>query len=182
MPKKSKSQMPCNKPMKSWRAGKKSVVKACSNGKEKIVHFGATGYGHTYSPAARKSFRARQRCHTAKDKLTDRYWACKHNWAGKGGSTSRPPRGSKAKYGKSKRKSPKKKSRRKSPKKKSRRKSLRSKSRRKSRRKSRLKSPKRKSRRKSPKKSRKGKRPQSCWKGHRRVPGMGSGKGSCVKI
>jgi hypothetical protein len=177
MPKKSKSQMPCNKPMKSWRSGKKSVVKACSGGKEKIVHFGATGYGHNYSPAARKSFRARQRCHTANDKLTARYWACKHNWAGKGGSTSPPPRR------KSKRKSPKKKSRRKSPKRKSKRKSPKRKSKRKSlKKKSRRKSPKRKSKRKSPKKkSRRGKCPKSCWKGYRRVPGMGCGKGSCVK-
>ena len=177
MPKKSKSQMPCNKPMKSWRSGKKSVVKACSGGKEKIVHFGATGYGHNYSPAARKSFRARHRCHTAKDKLTARYWACKHNWAGKGGSTSLPSRG------KSKRKSPRKKSRRKSPKRKSKKKSPRKKSRRKSpKRKSPKRKSTRKSKRKSPKKkSRRGKCPKSCWKGYRRVPGMGCGKGSCVK-
>ena len=29
------------------------------------------------SPARRKSFRARHRCATAKDKTTARYWACK---------------------------------------------------------------------------------------------------------
>ena len=48
--------MPCNKPTKSWRKGKKRVVKACANGKERIIHFGATGYGHNYSPVARMSF------------------------------------------------------------------------------------------------------------------------------
>jgi len=31
------------------------------------------------NPAARKSFRARHKCSTAKSKLTARYWSCK-NW------------------------------------------------------------------------------------------------------
>ena len=44
-----KSKMACNKPTKSDRAGKKKMVKACSGGKEKLIHFGATGYGHNYS-------------------------------------------------------------------------------------------------------------------------------------
>ena len=52
----------CNKPQKSWRREKKKVVKACSKGREKIIHFGATGYGHNYSSVARKSFRARHKC------------------------------------------------------------------------------------------------------------------------
>ena len=56
-----KSKMACNKPMKSDRAGKKKMVKACSGGKEKLIHFGATGYGHNYSAAARKSFKARHK-------------------------------------------------------------------------------------------------------------------------
>ena len=30
------------------------MVKACSGGQEKLIHFGATGYGHNYSAAARK--------------------------------------------------------------------------------------------------------------------------------
>jgi len=74
--------MKCNVVMKSDRAGKKKMVKACEGGKEKIIHFGATGYGHNYSSAARKSFRARHKCKTAKSKLTARYWACKKLWAG----------------------------------------------------------------------------------------------------
>lgn len=76
----SKSKMKCNKPRKSWRAGKKRVVKACSKGREKIIHYGATGYRHNYSPKAKRSFRARHRCNSATDKLTARYWACKDLW------------------------------------------------------------------------------------------------------
>ena len=86
----NKSYMPCNRPMKSWRPGKKRVVKACSGGREKIIHFGASGYGHNYSPTARRSFRARHKCGTAKDKLTARHWACKNLWT-KGGSSKKPP-------------------------------------------------------------------------------------------
>lgn len=93
-----KASMPCNKPRKSDRAGKKKMVKACSGGKEKLIHFGAKGYGHNYSAAARKSFRARHKCSTAKDKMTARYWACKTLWAGKGGSTKSSPKSRKGKY------------------------------------------------------------------------------------
>jgi len=93
-----KSKMKCNVPRKSDRAGKKKMVKACSGGKEKLIHFGSSSYGHNYSSAARKSFRARHKCDTAKDRLTARYWACKHLWAGKGGSTKSSPRTRKGKY------------------------------------------------------------------------------------
>lgn len=93
-----KDKMPCNKPRKSPKAGKKKVVKACSGGKEKIIHYGASGYGHNYSAAARKSFRARHGCDNAKDKLTARYWACKDLWAGKGGSKKSSPKGVQGKY------------------------------------------------------------------------------------
>ena len=93
-----KSKMPCNKPRKSTKAGKKMMVKACQNGKEKLIHFGASGYGHNYSAAARKSFKARHRCDSANDKLTARYWACKKLWAGKGGSTKSSPKGVRGKY------------------------------------------------------------------------------------
>jgi len=94
----NKSSMKCNVPRKSPKAGKKKVVKACAGGKEKIIHFGATGYGHNYSAAARKSFRARHKCSQAKDKLTARYWACKNLWAGKGGSTKSSPKNKQGKY------------------------------------------------------------------------------------
>lgn len=94
----SKLKMPCNKPRKSTRPGKKMMVKACQNGKEKIVHFGAEGYGHNYSAKARKSFKARHKCATAKNKLSARYWACKKLWAGPGGSTKSSPKNRQGKY------------------------------------------------------------------------------------
>jgi len=72
-----KKSMPCNKPRKSPNPKKKKVVKACENGQEKIIHFGATGYGHNYSSAARKSFRARHKCSEKKDRATAGYWSCK---------------------------------------------------------------------------------------------------------
>lgn len=79
-------KMKCNSPIKSWRKSKKKVVKACSRGREKIIHYGASGYGHNYSTQARKSFRARHRCDSANDMLSARYWACRDLWS------SRSPR------------------------------------------------------------------------------------------
>lgn len=93
-----KSKMKCNRPVPSDRPGKKRMVKACSGGEEKLLHFGAKGYGHNYSPEARKSFRARHKCDSATDKLTPRYWACKNLWAGPGGSTQSSPKNRKGKY------------------------------------------------------------------------------------
>ena len=94
----NKKNMPCNKPRPSDRAGKKRMGKACEGGKEKLINCGAKGYGHNYSAAARKSFKARHKCGTAKSKLTARYWACKNLWAGKGGSTKSSPKNRKGKY------------------------------------------------------------------------------------
>lgn len=93
-----KESMPCNKPRPSTSPGKKRMVKGCEGGQEKIVHYGAEGYGHNYSDAARKSFKARHKCDSATSKLTARYWACKDLWAGKGGSTKSSPKGRKGKY------------------------------------------------------------------------------------
>ena len=76
-----KSKMKCNVVKKSDRAGKKKMVKACANGKEKIIHFGADGYRSNYSATARKSFKARHKCSTANDKMSARYWACKKLWS-----------------------------------------------------------------------------------------------------
>ena len=74
------------------------MVKACANGKEKLIHFGAKGYGHNYSAAARKSFRARHKCSTASNKMTARYWACKKLWGGPGKSTASSPKSKRGKY------------------------------------------------------------------------------------
>ena len=88
--------MSCNIPQKSWRRGKKRVVKSCSNGKERIIHYGATGYGHNYNSTARRSFRARHKCSSAKNKLSARYWACKNLWT-RGGSKQKCPSNRKCK-------------------------------------------------------------------------------------
>jgi len=148
---KNKKNMPCNKPQKSWKPSKKRVVKACSKGKEKIIHFGATGYGNNYNSIARKSFRARHKCDTANDKLTARYWSCKFLWSKQSDIISCPksrrckgasPKRKSVKKRKSPRRSPRKSPTRKSPTRKSpTRKSPKRKS-------PKRKSPKRKSRRK----------------------------------
>lgn len=76
-----KSKMKCNRVVASDRPGKKRMVKACANGQEKLIHFGAEGYKSNYSATARKSFRARHGCTTATNKLTARHWACKSLWS-----------------------------------------------------------------------------------------------------
>ena len=79
MAKKSPKQtMKCGETRRSTRPGKKIMKLYCIDGKRKLVHAGATGYGHNYSPAARKSFRARHGCDKGTlDKLKARYWSCK---------------------------------------------------------------------------------------------------------
>lgn len=78
--KKIKDRLNCNQPTKSNREGKKKMVKACKDGKEKLIHFGAKGYKHNYSKEAKKSFRARHKCDSTNDKMSARYWACKNLW------------------------------------------------------------------------------------------------------
>lgn len=74
-----KSKMACNKPRKSPSKNKKFVVKACSKGKEKLIHFGDPNMKIKKSnPKRRKSFRARHKCDSNKPSiLTARYWSCK---------------------------------------------------------------------------------------------------------
>ena len=78
-----KSKMPCNKPRRIRKgepgAGvKKFVVKACENGKEKILRFGDANMKIKKSnPKRRKAFRARHTCDQKKSKLTRQFWACK---------------------------------------------------------------------------------------------------------
>lgn len=84
----NKSKMKCNKPKRTPSHKTKShVVKACQDGKEKIVRFGQQGVkGAGKNPktakqkARRKSFNARHKCSSAKNKLSARYWACKVKW------------------------------------------------------------------------------------------------------
>jgi len=74
-----KSKMACNKPKRTPGASKKFVVKACKDGKEKVIRFGDPDMKIKKSnPDRRKSFRARHKCDTnPPSKLTARYWSCK---------------------------------------------------------------------------------------------------------
>lgn len=90
---KLRDTMACNKPRPSTKPGKKRMVKGCQDGKEKLIHYGASDYGSNYSDSARKNFRARHNCDTAKDKTTARYWACRNLWSKN--STKYSPKGKK---------------------------------------------------------------------------------------
>lgn len=75
-----KSKMRCGEVRKSTRDGKKIMKKVCKDGKEKLVHAGATGYKNNYSAKAKKSFRARHKCDTATDPFSARKLACQELW------------------------------------------------------------------------------------------------------
>ena len=84
-----KELMKCNSPKSTPSHPKKShVVKACANGKEKIIRFGQQGVkgspkkkGESESYAARrKSFKARHAKNIAKGKMSAAYWADKVKW------------------------------------------------------------------------------------------------------
>jgi hypothetical protein len=87
-----------NKPRTSDRPGKKGMVLAKEGDKVKLIHFGAKGYGHNYSSAARKSFKARHAKNISKGKMSAAYWADRKLWAGPSGSKKSPPKGKKGKY------------------------------------------------------------------------------------
>ena len=83
----NKSKMACNKPKKTPSHPTKShVVKACSNGKEKIIRFGQQGVSgagkktDSKSKARRKSFKARHSKNIKKGKMSAAYWADKVKW------------------------------------------------------------------------------------------------------
>lgn len=82
---KSKKDMPCNVPRKSWRPGKKKVVKACSGGQERIVHFGDSSmkdFTQHRSAKRRKSYCARSGgIKGGEGKLSANYWARKVLWS-----------------------------------------------------------------------------------------------------
>jgi hypothetical protein len=90
MPKQLKKElMKCNSPKSTPSHPKKShVVKACSNGVEKIIRFGQQGVkgspkkaGESESYAKRrKSFKARHAKNISKGKMSAAYWADKVKW------------------------------------------------------------------------------------------------------
>jgi len=83
-----KSEMACNSPKKTpGHATKSHVVKACADGKEKVIRFGQQGVsGAGSSPstpsekARQKSFKARHAKNIAKGKMSAAYWADKVKW------------------------------------------------------------------------------------------------------
>ena len=70
-------KVPLGKPMKGDVKKFKVYVKN-KKGKVVKVNFGQKGVKIKKSnPKRRKSFRARHKCHTAKDRTTPRYWSCR---------------------------------------------------------------------------------------------------------
>ena len=86
----TKKAMPCNKPKRTPSHPKKShVVKACANGKEKVIRFGEQGAKTAGKPKAgeseamkkkRASFKARHAKNIKKGKMSAAYWADKTKW------------------------------------------------------------------------------------------------------
>ena len=86
----SKKKMPCNKPKRTPKHPKKShIVKACANGKEKIIRVGQQGANTAGKPKAgessrmkkkRASFKARHSKNIKKGKMSAAYWANKVKW------------------------------------------------------------------------------------------------------
>ena len=84
----SKEHLKCNKPRKTPSHKTKShVVKACDDGKEKLIRFGQQGVeGAGKNPkskaqkARRRSFKARHRKNIARGKMSAAYWANKVKW------------------------------------------------------------------------------------------------------
>ena len=86
----NKKKMPCNKPKRTPKHPKKShIVKACANGKEKIIRFGQQGAKTAGKPKAgessrmkkkRASFKARHSKNIKKGKMSAAYWGDKVKW------------------------------------------------------------------------------------------------------
>jgi|TARA_E500000318_G_scaffold111948_1_gene132855 hypothetical protein len=72
-----KSKMACNKPRRDKSGGKKFVVKACQDGKEKIVRFGDANMSiKKNNPKNKKSYCARSGGIKGKsNKLSANYWS-----------------------------------------------------------------------------------------------------------
>jgi hypothetical protein len=69
--------LPCNSPRRSVKGGKKSVVKACAGGKEKVIRFGDANMSIKKSqPERKKSYCARSAgIKGANNKLSANYWS-----------------------------------------------------------------------------------------------------------
>ena len=75
--KSKKANMPCNKPKREVKGKKKFVVKACANGKEKIIRFGDANMSiKKGTPSRKKSYCARSGGIKGKSsKLSANYWS-----------------------------------------------------------------------------------------------------------
>lgn len=91
-----------NKPKKSDKKGKKEMVLAKEGEKIKLIHYGAEGYGHNYSPEARASFKARHGKNIKKGKMSAAYWADKSLWGGPSAKKKSPPKSQKVVKGRTK--------------------------------------------------------------------------------
>jgi hypothetical protein len=82
--------MACNKPQKTpGHSTKSHIVKACENGKEKLIRFGEQGAETAGKPKEgesdrmkqkRASFKARHAKNIAKGKMSAAYWANREKW------------------------------------------------------------------------------------------------------
>jgi len=84
-----KSEMPCNKPRMEQHGNKRAVVKACYNGKEKMIRFGDANSTTAGEPkegesdsmkARRASFKARHAKNIARGPQSGAYWANRFLW------------------------------------------------------------------------------------------------------
>ena len=83
-----KSDLSCNQPRADSHNGKSHVVKACANGKEKLIRFGQAGVkgspkkdGESESYRKRReAFKARHAKNIAKGKMSAAYWANRVKW------------------------------------------------------------------------------------------------------
>ena len=82
-------ELACNKPKRTPNHKTKShVVKACENGKKKIIRFGQQGVSGSpprkneskADKARRASFKARHAKNIAKGKMSAAFWADKVKW------------------------------------------------------------------------------------------------------
>ena len=96
MAKVDKSKMACNKPKRTpGHKTQSHIVKACENGKEKIIRFGQQGKKvgtlsgtagkakkgeSARMKAKRRSFKARHAKNIRKGKMSAAYWADKVKW------------------------------------------------------------------------------------------------------
>jgi|14BtaG_2_1085337.scaffolds.fasta_scaffold259588_2 hypothetical protein len=75
---KLKDKLKCNQPKRDKQGSKNKVVKACKDGKEKIVRFGHSMPDGTSDPDRRKSYCARSGGIKGKnDKFSANYWSRK---------------------------------------------------------------------------------------------------------